>query len=130
MTSISRLLQAGAAVALTAALGVACAQPGGPGRGLGGGPGYGYGCGQGPGYGGGRGYGCGPNDTPGWALMTEQERIEHRDRMHSLKTVDECKAYMTDFSSKMQERAKERGTTMRGPNEFACERMRERGFLK
>lgn len=107
-----------AAMAMAAAFGttaVALAQPGPP---AGGGPG------RGPGY------GFGPNNTPGWSMMTEQERTEHRNKMHSFKSYEECKAYMTDFAKQMQQRAKEKGTTIGGPNEQACDRMRERGFLK
>jgi hypothetical protein len=104
------------AAAFGVALGAAMAHPGG--------------AGPGPGPGRGPGYGFGPNNTAGWSLMTEQERIDHRNRMHGFKSYDECKAYMSDFAKQMQQRAMEQGTTMRGPNELACDRMRERGFLK
>lgn len=62
--------------------------------------------------------------------MNEDERTAHRAKMHSLASYDECKAYMADFGAQMQERAKEQGRTMRGPNPQACERMNERGVFK
>lgn len=48
----------------------------------------------------------------GSQLMTEQERIEHRNRMRSLKTYKEREAYQLEHHKKMQARAKERGITL------------------
>jgi regulatory protein YycI of two-component signal transduction system YycFG len=45
-------------------------------------------------------------------LMTEQERIEHRNKMRSLKTKEEREAYRLEHHKKMQERAKERGVQL------------------
>jgi hypothetical protein len=64
------------------------------------------------------------------ALMTEEERTAHREKMHSLASYDECKAYMADFGAQMQERAKAQGRTMGGPNPQACDRMKEHGAFK
>ena len=93
--------------------GIACAQGGGgtgPGPGpMGAGPGANApGMGMGPG--GGRGAArWGSDFTPGWALMTQQERNEHRDRMRSMNTYEECKAYVEQHHEQMAARAKERG---------------------
>ena len=48
----------------------------------------------------------------GSQLMTEQERIEHRNRMRSFKTQQERDAYQLEQHKRMQERAKERGVTL------------------
>ena len=85
---------------------------------------HGCGAGAGPGAGPGGAAGRGP------ALMNEEERNAHHAKMHSLASYDECKAYMADFGAQMQERAKEQGRAMRGPNPQACDRMKERGAFK
>lgn len=54
----------------------------------------------------------GPDNTPGWAMMTPAERGTHRDRMHSFKTEAECRAYMDEQHKLMSERARERGRTV------------------
>lgn len=100
-----RMVVVAALVAMVA--GGAGSQPaGGPGP-MGAGPGasaprMGMGMGRGAGR-------WGPGDTPGWALMSPQERNEHRDRMRSMKTFDECKAYQAQHHAEMAARAKERG---------------------
>ena len=48
----------------------------------------------------------------GSQLMTQQERIEHRAKMQSMKTMEERNRYMIEHHKKMQERAKERGVTL------------------
>ncbi len=72
---------------------VATAQPGG-------------GPGMGPGAGAMR---WGADVTPGWALMTEQERREHQERMRTMTTYEACKAYQAQHHEQMAARAKERG---------------------
>lgn len=102
---------------LALSMGVVLAQPGGV-RGPGGGQGpmgagpaaSAPGMGKGMGPAGGRGAArWGADDTPGWALMTQQERNEHRDRMRAMKTYEECKAYQEQHHEQMAARAKERG---------------------
>jgi hypothetical protein len=92
----------------------------GYGPGSGGGPGQGYGMGRG-----GRGAG-----TYG-SLMTEEERAEHRQKMHSFSTVGECKAYFDEHRAQMAARAKDRGIEPGpGPRVNPCDRMERRGLLK
>jgi hypothetical protein len=123
MTHASRLARLAGAVALITAAGLALAH--GPGYGRGGwGPCGGDQAGYGPGC------GAGLNGAAVSSLLTRDEWIEHRNKMHSLQTFDECKAYVGEFSKQLQERAKAKGTTASGPNEWMCERMRERGFFK
>lgn len=63
----------------------------------------------------------GSDVTPGWALMTWKERNEHRKRMRSAKTYDECKAYLDEHHAKMAERAKEKGKgALAEPKRDAC----------
>lgn len=78
--------------------------------------------GGGMGPGGGRGAArWGSDFTPGWALMTPQERTEHRDRMRAMKTYEECKAYQEQHHALMAARAKERGqATLPQPRRDAC----------
>jgi hypothetical protein len=114
----------------TVAASVAVAQTGGGGKGPGAGPGSvgpaagasapGMGMGMGPR--GARGPGrWGPDHTPGWALMTEQERNEHRERMRAMTTYEECRAYREQHHEQMTARAKERGgQALTQPRRDAC----------
>lgn len=111
----------------------ALAQPGqgmGPGGGMG--PGMGPGGGMGPGMGGGRGmrFDFNKDNTPGWSLMTPEERTAHREKMLAAKTPEECKAVQEEHHKQMAARAKEKGQTLRGPRQNACDRMKSRGFYK
>lgn len=117
-----------------------CTGPGGgPGKGPGGaGPGSGVGRGPGsagPGAGSdrgpGRGMRYGSSNTPGWSLMSADERREHRTKMRAMSTVDECKAYTEQQRKAMEARAKEKGVAIPGtPRVDMCERMKQRGRLK
>ncbi len=111
--------------------GLALAQPGGgkgPGPGTGPGasaPGMGPGAsapGMGMGPGGGRGAArWGHEHTPGWSMMSPQERTEHQERMRSMKTYEECKTYQSQHHEQMAARAKERGGKAMGqPRRDAC----------
>jgi len=99
-------------------------QPCGMGYGPGGGGGPGQGYGMGPGRGG-RGAGA------YGSLMTEEERAEHRQKMHSFTTVGECKAYFDEHRAQMAARATDRGIEPApGPRVNPCDRMERRGLLK
>lgn len=54
------------------------------------------------------------DETPiyGHQLMTEQERMEHRQKMRSFKTEQEREAYRMEHHKRMQERAKAQGVTL------------------
>ena len=107
------------------AAGANCPNAGGPGGyGPGYGPGYGRGGGSGPGAGYGRGGG------PGMALLTPEERAQHREAMHSLTTVEQCNAYIAGHRQMLEERAKEKGVAPPpGPRGNVCERMKARGMF-
>jgi hypothetical protein len=67
----------------------------------------------------------GPEVTPGWSMMTEQERAEHRQRMQSTNSYDECEGYMQQHRQEMDERARERGgRVMPPPRQDGCTGLR------
>ena len=76
---------------------------------------------QAPGPGGGPQWRGSNANTPGWSLMTEQERLAHRDRMRSLTSYDECAAYVAEHHALMVERATAAGKTLPAPRS-ACAR--------
>lgn len=102
------------------------------------GPGGGMGPGMGPGGGmGGMGPGArgmryqfNKDNTPGWSLMTPEERSAHHNAMMSAKTYEECKAAQEAQHKQMEARAKEQGKTLPAPRQNACDRMKARGFYK
>lgn len=89
---------------------------------------------MGPGMGGGmRGQGrfaVDQSNVYGWQLMTAEEQNTHRTKMHSLKTMDECMAYIAEHHTAMEARAKEKGTTLPAMRSNNCQRMQARGFIK
>ena len=144
-------------ITLIALLGAALAAPvlaqGGPGMGggMGGGPGMQHGGGaacarmdggrcmknggpgtraKGPGARGGRGMQFNQGNTPGWTLMTPEERTASQARMRQVKTYDECTLAQTEHRSLMEARAKEKGVTLTVPRQNACDNMKARGFIK
>ena len=119
MRFISKLVLA---ATVAAAWGLSMAQVSGPGpRSQPSGPAAsGPGGSAGPGAGRPRGH-WGRSYTPGWAMMNPQERDEHRERMRSMQSYDECKAYQQQHHDKMAERAKERGSkVLPSPRHDAC----------
>ena len=95
-------LLAVAATSLTLAQGPASAPASGPGAGPMMGPGP---------MGGMRGWRGNRDNTPGWAMMSPAERDAHRDKIRSMSSYDECKAYMEQHHAQMVKRAKQRGRT-------------------
>jgi hypothetical protein len=114
---------------MAVSMGAAMAQPGsgkGPGAGAGpmgagpaaSAPGMGMGMGPGSGRGAAR---YGSDYTPGWTLMSQQERNDHRDRMRLMKSYEECKSYQDQHHEQMVARAKERGgKALAMPRRDAC----------
>jgi hypothetical protein len=96
-----------------------------PGPGMGGGPGMGRMGGGGPGA----GWRADTGNTPGYVLMTEQERLEHQNRLRSMKTYQECSAYVSEHRAQMATRAQEKGTTLRAFRN-PCDMMKSRGWIK
>ena len=101
-----------------------------PGAGMGPGAGVGPGGGMGPGAGKGMRFGFNKDNTPGWALMSAEERSAHRDRMRAAKSYEECKNLQDEHHQAMLARAKEKGVTLPAPRFNGCDRMKARGFFK
>jgi hypothetical protein len=76
-----------------------------------------------------KGMHSGPDNTPGWSMMSPQERKDHHAKMEGFKSGDECKAYMAEHHAQMSQRAKERGKKMHEPRHSMCEPMK-RGSAK
>lgn len=118
-------------MAMIALLGTALAAPvfSQPGQGMGGmgmgGMGMG---GMGPGKAG--RVALNQGNTPGWSLMSAEERTAHRDKMWSFKTYDECKAYQAEHHKAMEAKAKDQGKTLPTPRANACDRMKAQGQFK
>ena len=70
------------------------------------------------------------NNVYGWQLMSQEERQAHQEKMRSMKTYEECKAYQDEHHSQMEARAKEQGKTLPVPRYSGCDRMKDRGFFK
>ena len=121
-------------IALVAFLGAAIAAPvfaqAGPGGGTGMGPGTGMGAGMGRSSGKAMRYRFNKDNTPGWSLMSAEERTTYHDKMLAAKSYDECKALQDEQHQAMAARAKEQGKTLRGPRRNACDNMKGRGFFK
>ena len=87
--------------------------------------------GTGPGMGQGRGtMRFSQTNTPGWTLMTQQERADHMAKMRASKTFEECTQLQDAQHQLMQERAKEKGVTLNVPRQNGCNMMKARGFFK
>ncbi len=69
-------------------------------------------------------------NTPGWTLMTGEERTAYQDKIRAVKSYDECKAIQVEQHSLMETRAKEKGVTLQGPQDNACDVMKARGYIK
>lgn len=91
-------------------------------------PGPGGGQGMGPGTGG--GFRFNQENTPGWMMMTQEERTAHHQRMMSMRSYDECRTYMEEHRKLMQERAQQKGVNPPMGRADMCERMLEAGRFR
>jgi hypothetical protein len=74
---------------------------------------------------GGMGGRWGEDYTPGWSMMSQQEREEHQSRMRSMMSYDECKAYMQQHQQQQSQRAQQQGRAAPAqPRSDACEGLR------
>ncbi len=62
----------------------------------------------------------GPRYTPGWSMMSKEERAQHRAQMRATKTPEECRHVMEEHHRLMERRAAERGAPLRTPPRAAC----------
>jgi hypothetical protein len=64
------------------------------------------------------------DNTPGWALMTPEERIEHQAIVRGFRNYEACRAYQLAHHQLMEDRAKQRALPLpRGRHDF-CARLR------
>lgn len=67
----------------------------------------------------------GHDDTPGWSLMSREERRQHREKLHSMKAYDECRSYLDKLREQMRERARKQGRSLpQAPRRDACAALR------
>jgi hypothetical protein len=50
--------------------------------------------------------------TPGWAMMTPEERKAHQEKMFAFKEPAACQSYMAEHHKQMQSRAKAQGKAL------------------
>lgn len=99
-------------------------------------PGPGAGRGMGPGAGMGPGHcmqadpaqpNCGwrmtRRNSPGYGLMSPEERATHQSRLRSFNSREECLAYLQDHHAQMGERAKAKGQALPPPRMRLCDRL-------
>ena len=55
-------------------------------------------------------------------MMTDDERVAHRKKLESFKTLDECETYEKQHRAEMETRAKARHKTLREPTGVQCNR--------
>lgn len=64
---------------------------------------------------------AGSRYTPGWSLMSLEERKEHRERVRFIKSYAECESYLAQQHDKMAARAREKGgKPLAQPRRDAC----------
>jgi hypothetical protein len=63
-------------------------------------------------------------NTPGWALVTPEERIEHHAIVLGFTNYDDCRAYQIAHHRPMEERAKQRGLPPPSGRRDFCARLR------
>ena len=63
-------------------------------------------------------------NTPGWALMTPEERIEHQATVRGFTNYEDCRAYQIAHHRFMEERAEQRGLPPPGGGHDFCARLR------
>ncbi|WIM06400.1 MAG: hypothetical protein OHM77_03685 [Candidatus Nitricoxidivorans perseverans] len=68
--------------------------------------------------------------TPGWTLMSPEERSAWQAQMREVKTYEECKATQESHRSVMEERAKEKGVKLRPQRHSGCDVMKTRGLIQ
>jgi hypothetical protein len=56
------------------------------------------------------------------AMMTDDERLAHRKKLQSFKSLAECEAYDKQHQAEMETRAKAQHKTLREPTGAACNR--------
>ena len=68
--------------------------------------------------------------TPGWTLMSPEERTAWQLQMREIKTYDECKALQEEHYKTIEARAAEKHVKLAAPRQNGCDVMKARGFIK
>ncbi|MDO9225682.1 MAG: hypothetical protein Q8M09_04900 [Pseudomonadota bacterium] len=74
-------------------------------------------------------YSSGDN-VRGAELMTPQERKEYASRLPNMKSMDECRTYMSAHNLELDKRAKERGVSLPPISGDPCAVMKTLGRIK
>jgi len=69
----------------------------------------------------------GQTNTPGWSLMTPEERTATQSRMREVKTYEECVQVQDEHRTQMTTRAAEKGITLNTPQQNYCDVAKARG---
>lgn len=89
---------------------------------------------MGPGGGMGQGgkgkFGWNQDHTPGWTLMSSEERNAWQAQMGAVKTYDECKTTQDTHRQMMEGRAKEKGLKFAPASQNGCDAMKARGLIQ
>ncbi len=67
---------------------------------------------------------AGENNTRGWQLMTPEERIEHQARIRGFTTLAQCEAYRDEHHRQIEQRARQRGVSLREGGRDFCAHLR------
>ncbi|MDD3327197.1 MAG: hypothetical protein PHW25_08960 [Zoogloea sp.] len=62
-------------------------------------------------------------NSPGYGLMSPDERAAHQSRLRGMQSREECLAYLQDHHAQMGERAKAQGKTLPAPRMRLCDRL-------
>ena len=62
-------------------------------------------------------------NSPGYGLMSPDERAAHQSRLRNMQSREECLAYLQDHHARMGERAKAQGKTLPAPRMRLCDRL-------
>lgn len=66
-------------------------------------------------------------NTPGWSMMSTQERAEHHAAMGATKTYDECHALAMKHHEHMKEKAQAQGKSVRAkPRRDPCDFLKKK----
>lgn len=71
------------------------------------------------------GHCCSADTTPGWGMMSAEERKKHQEKMTGFKDADSCKAYMDEHHKAMQARAMEKGKTLPKDVGHGCDHLKK-----
>jgi len=73
-----------------------------------------------------QGWRMGPDNTPGWSLMSREERREHHNKMLAMTDHAACTAYMEQHRVQMAERARQQGRPGPAkPRQDACAQLKK-----